>query len=239
MPQVAKVLSPTWHEFRPDTPLAAMGQAFFSLGLGGTFMLTYGSYMRREDDIPRNALLTAAMDVAAALMATVIVVPGALLFGIAPDSGPPLMFEIMPEVFRRMPAGHLFGMMFFASVFLVAMLSLIAAYEVVVAGLSHGLGWSRSRSLVVVMIAQVTLAVPALLVDSYIEISDLIWGSTMQPVGGAIAVIALVWFVRKAAALEEIRRNTRLPVPHWLYYWLKFGVPTGIVTMLVYGWVGR
>ena len=237
MAGLREFLKPQWGNFTGQTALAALGQAFFSLALGGTFMVVYGSYMRNKEDIPRSAVWTATADVTAALMAGLIVVPAALALGLPLDSGVPLMFEVMPEVFEKMPGGNLWGALFFISIFVVAMLSLMAAYEVIVAALTDGLGWSRGRALAGVLIVELVLAVPAVLSGRYIELSDLIWGSTMQPVGAAIAVVAMTWFVSRTKTLEELRKNASLPVPTWLFYWTRYAVPLAIVVMLVYGWI--
>lgn len=230
---------PRWENFTPTTPLAALGQAMFSLGVGGSFMIAYGSYMREREDIPRIAIWTATADVAAALMAGLIIFPAAFALGVPVDGGPALLFRVMPEIFRQMPLGDLFGAIFFGSVFVVALLSLVAAYEVIVAALGDGLGWSRRRALVAVGLSQMVLSVPALLSNGYIGFSDLIWGTTMQPVGAVIAVIALAWCIGTRRALEELRRNSRLPVPVWLFHWNKYGIPVGIVGTLIYGWASR
>jgi len=231
---LSSYVQPHWDQFTPTTPLAAMGQVFFSFGLGGTFMLVYGSYMRDDEDIPRAAVFTAGADVLAALMAGVIVIPAALAFGLPLSSGPALMFEVMPSVFEHMQAGAMFGLMFFASVFIVALLSQMAAFEVVIGAITDGTSWSRKRSVIVVALVSTVLAVPALLSVRYIEISDLIWGSTMQPVGGLVAVIAFAWYVKIGDALSEMRRNSRLPIPTWLFYWIRVGVPVGIMSTLVF-----
>lgn len=236
MTGLRELLVPRWRNFAPSTALAALGQAVFSLGVGGMFMVAYGSYMRSAEDIPRNAMATAAADVVAALMAGLIVFPAAFALNVPIDSGPALLFSVMPEVFAKMPAGGWFGAAFFFSIFIVALLSLTAAYEVIVAALADGLGWSRTRSLTIVFVSQILLSLPALLIGSYIAVSDLIWGSTMQPIGAVIAVVALTWSLGQTRALDEMRRNSVLPIPTWLFYWLKFVVPTGILVTLGYGW---
>ena len=175
-------------------------------------MVVYGSYMRAEENIPRTAVLTATADVGAALMAGLIVVPAALALGVSLKTGVPLLFEVMPEVFQKMPAGSFWGALFFGSIFLVAMLSLIAAYEVVTAAVIDGLGWSRARVLSTLLVVELLLAIPALTISRYIEFSDLIWGSTMQPVGAALAVVAMTWSVSRANALQELRANATMPV---------------------------
>ena len=235
---LGEFLKPQWENFSGRTAMAALGQAVFSLGLGGTLMVRYGSYLKESQDIPRGAVMTAVADVAAALMAGLIIFPAVFAFGMDLAGGPSLMFDVMPQVFERMPVGTLFGATFFFSVFIVAMLSLVAAYEVVATATSSAFGWSRGTSLVVLGAGQAILAVPAYLFGGYIARSDLIWGSTLMPFGAGVAVVALAWFVGQGKALEEMRRNSKLPVPTFLFYWIKYVLPVAILAILVFGWVG-
>ncbi|HSR49825.1 MAG TPA: sodium-dependent transporter [Acidobacteriota bacterium] len=225
-------------DFSAQTVLAALGQGLFSLSLGGTYMLVYGSYLRDREDIPRGALMTASLDVSAAMLACLLVIPSVLVFGIDLASGPSLMFVTMPQVFQSMTGGALAGTLFFLSVLLVALLSLIGAYEVIVAALGDAWGWPRPKALIFILLTQTVLIVPPMLSRDYIFYSDLIWGSTMQPVGAALSVMALAWSLGRAKALEEISRQSRLPVPGFLVTWLRWVVPGAIVLGLIYGWTG-
>lgn len=239
MGAVADFLVPRFGEMGPESYLAALGQAFFSLALGGTFMVVYGAYLPARTSIPRVAGTTAAVDVAAALVAGLAVVPAVAVFGLDLASGPSLLFDVLPEVFARLPAGRLFAVAFFAAVALVALLSLMAAYEVMIEAATRHFGWSRSRAVVSVGLLELVLGIPALLSLRYLETSDLLWGSTMQPLGGAVAVVALVWSFGRARALEEMSRGGALPAPSLLVLWLRWVVPGGILTILVYGWWER
>ncbi len=227
-----------WEAIGPGTLLAATGQAYFSLALGGTFMLIYGSYMRPSENLPRNALVTAMADVTAAFLAGLVVVPAVIALGVELQSGPPLLFVVMPEIFSRLPWGLIFGAIFFFSVFLVAQLSLMAAYEVIVGGLQDRWGWSRRSGLLGIGASQLLLAIPAMLSLDYVFYSDLIWGSTMQPVGAVLSVVALLWFRSRRKAIEEMGRNSGKGIPSWLYLWIKYVIPPAIVGTLVYGWLG-
>lgn len=239
MDGLRQYLVPRAENFKSTTPLAALGQVFFSFGLGGTFMVVYGSYMREDENIPRAAIFTAGADIAAALLAGAIVIPAAIAFELPTSAGPSLMFIVMPTVFERMTGGAVFGLMFFVSVFLVALLSQIAAFEVVINGLTRGLGWSRGRAVVAVALTSSLLAIPAIYISGYVEMSDFIWGTTMQPVGAVFAVLAFAWCLNRSDALSQLRRNTNVPVPTWLFYWIKFGLPIGIVSTLVFAWVSH
>ncbi len=229
-------LSQSASQFTPRTVLAALGQGLFSLGVGGTFMVIYGSYMRRSENITRGAVMTVSLDVSAALIASLIVLPSVLVFGVELGSGPPMLFEAMPLVFAQMTGGRLVGALFFVSILLVAMLSVIGAYEVVAAAVRDALGWSRKKSLLFVLFTQSVLIVPPMLSIPYITASDLFWGSTMHPVGATVAVVALVWFIGRAKALEEIRSSSSLPFPSFFFFWVKYVVPAAIAAGLIYGW---
>ena len=229
-------LAPRWGDFTPRTALSALGQSVFSLGLGGTFMVQYGSYLREKQSIPATAIATVGADLAAALLAGAIVVPAVLALGMNLAAGPSLLFDVMPGVFAHMPAGATVGAGFFAAVFFVAMLSLIAAYEVLAGALARGLGLSRGRALLIVFAAECALAIPAYLLSRWIEFNDLLWGTTMQPIGSAIAVVALCWCAGRGRALAELRRSSSLPVPVWLFWWMRVVIPAAILLIVVAGW---
>ena len=99
------------------------------------------------------------------------------------------------------------------------------------------LGWSRARTVAVLLVVQVPLSIPAVLSDGYIGYSDLIWGTTMQPLGSGLAIVALIWCIGRAKAMQEIARASRLPMHTLLFYWLKYVIPTGVVVTLAYGWI--
>ncbi len=231
-------LWPRWSQFSGTTLLAATGQAYFSLALGGTFMVVYGSYMRRQENIPRTAVGTALADASAAFIAGLVVVPSVFAFDIDLASGPPLLFVVMPQVFTRMPLGSLFGALFFLSVFLIALLSLVAAYEVLVAALQDGLNWSRRRALLVVFLVESVLAVPSMLSLDYLFKSDLLWGSIMQPVGAVISVFALAWCGSRSRVLREMAGSGQASPPAWLYYWIKYVIPVAVLGALAFGLLG-
>ncbi len=108
--------------FKPDFSkltgrgvLAALGQSFFSLSLGMGVMITYGSYIGKEENLNSVSFRTVAADTIIALLAgTAIFPPMAFAFGIAPpDSGPGLIFVTLPNVLPEMPGGYFFGIFFF------------------------------------------------------------------------------------------------------------------------------
>ena len=193
-----------WHDLTPTVMVAAMGQAIFSLSLGGTFMVTYGSYMESDTPLLSSAAWTVFGDTAAGLMAGFVIFPAVFAFGLAPGSGPGLLFDTIPRVFAQMPGGSLFGALFFMGLFGAAYLSDVAAFEVLVAGLVDNMGITRQRAvrLMAALVGCVAL-IPMLNLKVFV-LWDLTFGSGMQALGALLTVLTAGWFIRRGALLEQI-----------------------------------
>ncbi|MDT8435898.1 MAG: hypothetical protein RRA92_03995 [Gemmatimonadota bacterium] len=116
------------------------------LALGGPYMVVYGSYLDADEDLGANALWTVGGDTAIGLLAGLALFPAVFALGLDPSSGPDLLFTTLPEVFARVPAAALFGAMLFLGLAGVAFLSEVAAFEVLVAGLTDNSGLDRTRA---------------------------------------------------------------------------------------------
>jgi len=235
---VRYLLTPNWGEINRQAVLAATGQAFFSLGLGGTFFVVYGSYLSDTESLPRRALGTAAGDVVASLLAAFAVIPAVFATGLSPQSGPPLLFEVLPEACLLMPGGLWFAVLFFAGLGCVAFLSGVAAVEVLVGSLTDRWQVSRRKAAWGVCMALVVVGFPATQSLDYLFRSDQIWGSTMQPLGSVLAVAALCWGLGRRGATAQLAANGEIPgwVNVW-YLWLRYVVPIGVLGAVASGWI--
>ena len=108
---------------------AALGQAFFSIGLGSALMATYGAYMTADQDLPRASRIVALADTGVGVIAGLAIFPIVFAMGLAAGAGPTLMFQTLPLAFHGMPFGGLFGLMFFILAFFAAVTSSIALLE--------------------------------------------------------------------------------------------------------------
>ncbi len=229
-------LLPDLSKVDSQTVLAAMGQVFFSLSLGGTFFLLYGSYLRDDEDIPRTAIQTALGDLVAALLGGLAILPAVFAMGLEPTSGPSLLFITLPGVFAAMPGGAIVGGIFFGALFLAAFLSAVAAMEVLVDGVAHYFGWRRGKALAILVVLQLLVALPSMHSMRFLVWNDLVWGSTMQPVGSALTLVALGWFVSRGNTLVEINRGSSIAIgPFWIF-WIRGVIPAAILVILVSGW---
>ena len=229
-------LLPDFSKITAGVVMAALGQVFFSMSLGGTFMMTYASYLPLHVNLKRSAITIGVGETLAAILAGFIIVPAAVVFGLELSSGPPLTFITVPMIFTQIPAGALFAGLFFGLLFVAAFLSDVAAVEVLVTTVVDELQWSRRRAVLAFCGIELLLGTVAMVSLDYILKSDLIWGSIMQPVGSALAVIALVWVVNRGRALEEINRgNDGRAVGSFYVFWMRYVVPLGIGLILALG----
>lgn len=139
--------------FRPDfskltagAVLEALGHSFFTLSLGLGAMITYGSYMRSEDSIPRATLTICALDTAIALLACVIMFSIIFSFDFEVSKSSTILFTTIPVIFLKLPGGAVICGSFYLLVSFAALSSTISLLEVVASYAIDELGWERRRA---------------------------------------------------------------------------------------------
>jgi neurotransmitter:Na+ symporter, NSS family len=158
-------LSPDFSKINSKVIMMAMGQAFFSLGVGWGLMITFGSYLDKKSNIIQSAGWIVGMDTMVALLAGLMVFPAlfALLPGKDPASGPALVFDVLPKVFNEMPGGNIIGALFFILLLVAALTSTISMLEVPVAYLIDEKKWNRKKATWIVGLSAMALSVPSAL----------------------------------------------------------------------------
>jgi len=215
-------------DLTPTVMVAAIGHAIFSLSLGGTFMVVYGSYLDAKESLARPAIWTVIGDTGSALLAGFAVIPAVFALGLEPTSGPGLIFATLPKVFAAIPAGGLFGCLFFIGLFGAGYLSDIGAFEVLVAGITDNTRITRTRAVWAVSAGIFLIAIPPTINNRIFVPWDLTFGSGMQTLGSLVAVVTVGWCIARSAALRELGARGERPVPMWLFYWIRFGIPAVI-----------
>ena len=140
------MLSMDWSKVTPQTFLIALSQAFYSLSLGMSIMITYGSYLPREDNIAKNTAIVCIMDTLVAVLAGFIVIP-AVFATLGPDGvgkGGGFAFVSLAGVFEHMRGGAFFGMLFYLLLLFAALTSSVSLIEGIVAFLIEHMHWKRT-----------------------------------------------------------------------------------------------
>jgi NSS family neurotransmitter:Na+ symporter len=215
-------------DLTPTVMVAAIGHAIFSLSLGGTFMVVYGSYLDEHESLARPAIWTVIGDTGSALLCGLAIIPAVIALGLEPTSGPGLIFETLPKVFAAIPFGAFFGCLFFIGLFGAGYLSDIGAFEVCVAGLTDNTPLTRRRAVWISAAAIFLLAIPPTINNGIFVPWDLTFGSGMQTLGSLVAVLVVGWCIHRSEALRQLGARGEQPVPLWLYYWIRFGIPAAI-----------
>ncbi|MBX7502567.1 sodium-dependent transporter [Qipengyuania sp. YG27] len=140
------LFTPDWSKLTPQVMNAALGQALFSLSLGVAGLITYGSYIKEGSGLGPTSAMIAIADTGVALLAGLMIFPIVLAVGLDPAAGPTLVFQTLPFAFQTMPAGALFGFLFFVLILVAAITSSISLLEVPTAYGIGERGWSRPKS---------------------------------------------------------------------------------------------
>jgi neurotransmitter:Na+ symporter, NSS family len=126
-----------------DGVLAALGQAFFSLGIGMGAMISFGGYAPERRSITHMLGAVVALHIAIALLAGLAIFPLVFAHRVQPAFGPGLMFVTLPYIFGNLPYGAVLGTVFFTMVLLAALGSAIALLEPTTAWLVQRFRWRR------------------------------------------------------------------------------------------------
>lgn len=245
---VSFIFYPDPSRFKPTGVLEALGLSFFTLSLGQGIMLTYGSYMRRSDDIPKTGLVIGSMIVIVGLLAALTIFPIIFSFGVPPEAGPGLVFKTLPLLFSKLPGAMLLSTLFFTLFVFTALTSSIALVEVVVANFIDLHGWSRKKAVLIVGAACFICGIPSALSHtntlfanwaelygkSFFDTVDALVNFWLIPIGGLFTAIYAGWLFDRTAAEDEFTSGTTMKwfFRPWLFF-VRWVVPIGILIILL------
>lgn len=196
------LFNPDFSKLTGNSVLIALGQAFFSLGLGMGSVMIYGAYLPKKVSIVQTSLIVAVADTLVALLAGLVIFPIVFSYGLDPSAGPGLIFETLPIAFGNMTGGWLFGLLFFVMLVFAALSSSIALIEPAVIWLVEAKGLSRAQACLGAGLAIWLLGLGTvfsfnnwsnikLFGCTFFELIDYVTANLMLPIGGfAIAVFA-------------------------------------------------
>lgn len=241
---------PDFSRIDAGTVLLAVGQAFFSLGIGLGVLLTIGAYMDTGSSVIRASVLVAAADASVALLAGLAVFPIVFANDLSPAEGPGLIFVTLPIAFAGMPAGGIFGPMFFVLMAVAALTSAITILETIVSAVEDYSGWPRPRiaalAALLLWIAGLGTVfsfsslddfyplafVPTFETRNIFESLDYIVSNWMMPAGGVLVAMLAGWGLGEAATREELSLAPGKLHQTWRFL-VRFVVPTAIALVFL------
>ena len=243
------LFKPDFSKVNGETFLAALGQAFFSLSLGMGCMMTYGSYLNRDEKLPNNALIVTLMDTGIAILAGIAIFPALFAFGLEPDSGPGLVFVVVPQIFAAMGGiGSLFSAIFFVALTVAALTSSVSLLEVVVAFLMDQRGWTRKKSVYVsggIMVFTGILSSLSMgLMSGFtifgagvFDFFDILTDKIFLAIGGMLLAIFVGWFMKKEDLQDELTNSgtVEFGLFNVWYNLVKYVIPLAIAIVAYIG----
>ena len=227
---------------------AAMNQSFFTLSLGIASMEIFGSYMTKERSITGEAVRICSLDTFVAIMSGMIIFPACFAFGVEPNSGPPLIFKTLPNVFVNMPGGRVWGTLFFVFMTFASFTTVIAVFQNLMAACEENFGWSKKKTAIINCIFILVASLPCILGFNILsgvtlrgmnilDMEDFVVSNLLLPVGSLIYLLFCVtrfgWGFDNY--LEECNTGKGMKMPKWLKYYFQFVLPLLILVILVTG----
>lgn len=232
--------------------LEALGQSFFSLSIGCGTVLTYGSYVNKNENIIASSLKVAMFDTIFAMIAGVAIIPAvfaiAYMHGATPEigAGPGLVFITLPSVFNEMPMGGFVAVLFFATLLIAAITSAISLMETFVTYEIEEWKVSRKKAVWIAFaicsvlgifcsLSQGVLSGVKLFGQNIFDFFDKLSANVLMTGGGLLLVLFVGWSMKKEDYIDELSNGHTNNVPLWLlstiYYLVKFVAPITIVVV--------
>jgi len=229
---------------------AAMSQAFFTLSLGIGSMQIFGSYMSKDNTLAGEAIRITVLDTFVAIMSGLIIFPACFSFGVEPTQGPSLIFVTLPKIFINMPAGRLWGTLFFLFMSFASFSTLTAVFENIISSCMDNFGWSRKKSTLLNCVFMLVMSMPCLLgfnVLSGVQLfgmdilgmEDFIVSKLLLPLGSLIILLfcsfRFGWGFDNY--VKEANTGSGMKMPKALAPYFKYVLPLLLLFVFVTGFI--
>lgn len=242
-------LLPQMKDFSASTVVAAMGQLFYSMSLAMGIMVTYGSYMKKENNLEGSVRQIEVFDTGIAFLAGLMIIPAVFAFSGGDESalsaGPGLMFITLPKVFHSMPGGTAIGALFFLMVLFAALTSAISLMETIVSIFMDKFGWKRTPTCGFVLAVAVLMGLPSSLGFgllsgiswqgmTILDIMDFLSNSVLMPIVAFFTCVFIGFFLKPKAIGDEVKvTNGRFREEKLFGVMIKWVCPVFMVLILL------
>ena len=243
-------LLPDFKKITPNVIVSAMNQAFFTLSLGIGSMAIFGSYIGKERSMMGESVNVIILDSFVAITAGLIIFPACFTYDLEVGAGPGLLFNTMATVFNNMPAGRLWGSVFFLFMVFAAFSTILAVFENILACVRELTGWSRPKGCIVcgigLIITSTTTALGYNLLPfqpfapgtAFLDLWDFIVSYNLLPLGSLC--FAIFCCSKKFGwgwdnFIAEANTGKGLKVKNWMKPIFCYVVPVAVIVIYVMG----
>lgn len=244
MESLAFLFKPDFSVLTSRSILAAMGLSFFTLALGAGCIVAYASYLPQKTPVTGNIMKIAALDTTVALLAGLAIFPFVFAYGLTPQAGPGLMFEVLPAAFSQMPGGILVGSLFFLLLLFAAWTSSVSLAEPLVAMLTERLHMTRIQAVVLIGVVAWVMGIGVLLSFNewqnfklfgqftLFNVATELPNKVILPIGGLLFAIFAGYCVKPKLAQEALILKSEKWFKIWRFL-IRYVSPVAIVIVLV------
>lgn len=246
---LAFLFTPDFSKLTSGAILAAMGLSFFKLSVGMGTMITYGSYFRQDQNVPKTAITVMLADLSVSILAGVAIFPAVFSFGFKPEAGPSLLFITIPAIFSSLPFGRVFTALFFVLAGVAATGAMLSILEVPVAFLNERAHLSRPLATVITVALLALVGSTAALSGSVLanfkifgktmfDLFDFATSNVLLPVGGLGLSIFVGWVWGRKAFTEALTNQGSLGnmrLVNLFFFIIRFVTPVLVMLILLNG----
>ena len=243
-------LNPDMSQLSVGTLMGAVSQIFYSMSLAAGIMITYGSYMKKDVSIEKSARNIGLIDTVVAILAGLMIVPSAYIYGFADDQGMGLMFVSLPQVFDQMPAGEFIAPVFYLLVIFAALTSVVSLMETVVSEFIDGAKFRRNLSIIAT--AALTFVIGAIVVLGFgpfmtdlspfdqgagiLGIMDTLTNSYLMPIVAILTCLFVGYVIKVTFITEEVEsEGNEFKFKRPFEYMIKYVCPICLASILIFG----
>ncbi len=227
--------------------LDAFGQAFLSLSIGISCLVTYGSYFKDDISLVKDATMVGVLDTLVAILSGVMIFPAVFSFGVEPTAGPRLIFEVLPGIFQQMTGGYFWALLFFLLVFFASLTSTISLSEIPITFMIEEHKMSRPRAIAWTAVFTFALAVVAALSFNVLEdvkifgksifdAMDYAASNIFMLMGGVFTAVYVGWIMDRKVLHDQLTNGGRLKGKSESYFvfCLRYVAPVSIIFIFLY-----
>ena len=224
LPQALRfIFYPDFSKVTPSAVLSALGMAFFTLSVALGIILTYGSYMKSNEDIPKTACIVAVTTVSVSLLASIMIFPIVFTFGHAPSAGIGLVFKTLPVLFSQLPGTLILSTIFFSLFVFTGLTSSISLLEMLVANVMENFQMTRKKAVMWTALGTFIVGIPCAVSGTdtlfanwpkiygqdFFLTMDFLTNNWLMPIAGIITTVFVGWVVDKNVVKSEFQSGTK------------------------------
>ena len=227
------LFSPDFSKLTWKSVLEAFGQAFLSLSIGISCLVTYSSYFKDGTSLTSDAATVAVLDTLVAILSGVMIFPAVFSFGLEPTAGPSLIFEVLPSIFQQMVGGYFWALLFFLLVFFASLTSTISLSEIPITFMIEEHKMSRPRAIFWVALITFALAAVAAMI---FDMMDYAASNIFMLLGGLFTADYVGWILDRKVIRDQLTNGGRLKgtIEPFLIFCLRYVAPVSIIFIFLY-----